>query len=151
MTVLDKVMLCCNALGQFAQGFPLLFQQEMVLEMLSTSESTALRSSGFASWCLMGHQGCLHLVLAGLSVLATVCFASNERWCLHLIFFVYNGSALVYHYRMFVHTANRAPDWFAEEGTFWFNVVSIVVSTVFNAIGIFALRSSHTETKTRNE
>ncbi|CAE7410886.1 unnamed protein product [Symbiodinium natans] len=135
--MLDQCVLVFTALGSLGQGMPLLFQQDTMLEMLEEKEKKALGNSAFARWCLMGHQGCLHLVLAAVCVMSAVLFQVRERFYVHALLFLYNFSALFYHRRMW-NLSNQAPLWFANEQTFWFNVYALVASSAANALGVVA-------------
>lgn len=135
--MIDQFVLVFSAFGSLGQGLPLLWQQDMMLEMLEEKEKKALTNSGFARWCLMGHQGCLHLVLAAFCVMSALLYQVRERFFLHVILFVYNASSILYHRRMW-NLAGRAPVFFAKEQTFWFNVYAIIASSAANAVGVAA-------------
>ena len=66
-----------------------------MLDMLEEKEKKNLANSGFARWCLMGHQGCLHIVLATFCVMSAVLYEVRERFFLHVLLFIYNGSAML--------------------------------------------------------
>lgn len=135
--MLDQLVLFFTAMGSLGQGLPMLFQQEVMLEMLEEKEKKALSNSGFARWCLMGHQGCLHVVLATFCVMSALFYEVRERFFVHVILFIYNFSAIFYHRRMW-NVAQQAPMWFAKEQTFWFNVYALIASSVANAVGVVA-------------
>lgn len=107
--------------------------------MLQEKERSALSGSGFARWCLMAHQGCLHLMIAAISIMAALLYAVQERFFLHVLLFIYNGSAIVYHRKMWRDAGGgKAPKWFEKEDTFWFNVYAIIFSSATNAVGVLA-------------
>ena len=135
--MLDQLVLFFTAMGSLGQGLPMLFQQEVMLEMLEEKEKKALSNSGFARWCLMGHQGCLHVVLATFCVMSALFYEVRERFFVHVIIFIYNFSAIFYHRRMW-NVAGQAPLWFAKEQTFWFNIYALIASSVANAGGVVA-------------
>ncbi|CAK9047533.1 unnamed protein product [Durusdinium trenchii] len=98
--MMDQIALFLTALGALGQGVPLLWQQDTMLSMLQEKERSALSGSGFARWCLMAHQGCLHLMIAAISIMAALLYAVQELFFLHVLLFIYNGSAIVYHRKM---------------------------------------------------
>ena len=136
--IMDQFVLCFTALGSLGQGVPLLWQQETILDMLEEKEKKNLANSGFARWCLMGHQGCLHIVLATFCVMSAMLYEVRERFFLHVLLFIYNGSAIFYHLRMWNSAGGQAPIWFAKADTFWFNVYALIASSIANAIGVIA-------------
>ncbi|CAK9047537.1 unnamed protein product [Durusdinium trenchii] len=121
--MMDQIALFLTALGALGQGVPLLWQQDTMLSMLQEKERSALSGSGFARWCLMAHQGCLHLMIAAISIMAALLYAVQELFFLHVLLFIYNG---------------KAPKWFEKEDTFWFNVYAIIFSSATNAVGVLA-------------
>ncbi|CAK9047543.1 unnamed protein product [Durusdinium trenchii] len=90
--MMDQIALFLTALGALGQGVPLLWQQDTMLSMLQEKERSALSGSGFARWCLMAHQGCLHLMIAAISIMAALLYAVQELFFLHVLLFIYNGS-----------------------------------------------------------
>ncbi|CAJ1334978.1 unnamed protein product [Effrenium voratum] len=136
--MIDQLVLVLTALGALGQGVPLLWRQDAMLEMaVNTKERAALSNSGFARWCLMAHQGCLHLTLAAVCIIAAALYAVRERFSLHILLFVYNSSSIIYHYRMW-RQSRGVPTWFAEESFFWNNCYAICFSSLVNAIGVLA-------------
>ncbi|CAE7775287.1 unnamed protein product, partial [Symbiodinium sp. KB8] len=113
--------------------------QDTLLAMLSSDEKAKLESSGFATWCIMPHLGCLLLVLALLCVLATQ-LDRKPRCAMHAVLLVYNGSSIYYHYRMMLVQGQKPlpPPWFREPETFWFNIYALLFSTAVNGIGTMA-------------
>eukprot|EP00913_Durusdinium_trenchii_P018713 g17584.t1 len=156
--LLAAIALFLTALGALGQGVPLLWQQDTMLSMLQEKERSALSGSGFARWCLMAHQGCLHLMIAAISIMAALLYAPwqgkrktfgpwfdlldqavQELFFLHVLLFIYNGSAIVYHRKMWRDAGGgKAPKWFEKEDTFWFNVYAIIFSSATNAVGVLA-------------
>eukprot|EP00439_Symbiodinium_sp_Y106_P071941 s28_g13.t1 len=114
---------------------------DTLLTMLSSDEKAKLESSGFATWCIMPHLGCLLLVLALLCVLATQ-VDRKPRCAMHSVLLVYNGSSIYYHYRMMLVQGQKPlpPPWFREPETFWFNIYALLFSTAVNGVGRFFCR-----------
>eukprot|EP00933_Yihiella_yeosuensis_P052899 TRINITY_DN51035_c0_g1_i1.p1 TRINITY_DN51035_c0_g1~~TRINITY_DN51035_c0_g1_i1.p1 ORF type:complete len:152 (-),score=24.20 TRINITY_DN51035_c0_g1_i1:293-748(-) len=151
MAILDRAMLLLSAFNLVPQAIPMLWQQKIVLEMLSETERLALGSSDFASWCVMSHLGCLLLVLAALCLLACATFRLKERRMIHAVMFVYNGSSIFYHRSMYKF-AGGVPTWFADPNSFWFNVYAILFSTAINGIGLIsALMDTEAEAKAKRQ
>ena len=134
----DLFALCFTAFGSVSQGFPLLFNQGMWFDMLAASEASAIqKSDGFIQWCLMGHLGCLHLVVAALCVVA-VRFRQRERLRTHALLLGYNAPAIAYHYHMWHVSEGRATTWFQDPRTFSINVGLVTMSSVVNLAGVVA-------------
>ena len=106
--------------------------------MLAASEVSAIRASdGFIQWCLMGHLGCLHLVVAALCVVA-MRFRQRERVLTHVLLLGYNAPAIAYHYHMWHASKGRATTWFQDPGTFSINVGLVTLSSMVNLAGALA-------------
>ncbi|CAE7377550.1 unnamed protein product [Symbiodinium sp. CCMP2592] len=138
-STIDRLMLLLSAFNLLPQAIPMLWGQDTLLTMLSGDEKAKLESSGFATWCIMPHLGCLLLVLALLCVLATQ-LDRKPRCVVHFVLLVYTGSAIYYHYRMMLVQGQDPlpPPWFREPETFWFNVYAIIFSTAVNGVGTIA-------------
>mmetsp|Transcript_33720 Transcript_33720/g.78326 ORF Transcript_33720/g.78326 Transcript_33720/m.78326 type:complete len:159 (-) Transcript_33720:91-567(-) len=138
-SVTDRLMLLLSAFNLLPQAIPMLWGQDTLLTMLSGDEKAKLESSGFATWCIMPHLGCLLLVLALLCVLATQ-LDRKPRCAMHVVLLVYTGSAIYYHYRMMLVQGQKPlpPPWFREPETFWFNIYALLFSTAVNGVGTMA-------------
>lgn len=70
--------------------------------------------------------------------MSAMLYEVRERFFLHVLLFIYNGSAIFYHLRMWNSAGGQAPIWFAKADTFWFNVYALIASSIANAIGVIA-------------